>query len=77
MTSKMPAREFEDTDLTTLSYAEIKAICAGDPRIKERMELDVDVAKLRISKANLILSIMRWRIACCKHIPNRSNSVRS
>ena len=52
MTSKMPAREFEDTDLTTLSYAEIKAICAGDPRIKERMELDVDVAKLRISKAN-------------------------
>ncbi len=52
MTSKTPAREFEDTDLTTLSYAAIKAICAGDPRIKERMELDVDIAKLRISKAN-------------------------
>ena len=51
MTSKSPERSFEDVDEAALSYAEIKALCAGDPRIKERMELDVDVSKLKIMKA--------------------------
>jgi len=51
MTSKSPVRSCDDVDEAALSYAEIKALCAGDPRIKERMELDVDVAKLRIMKA--------------------------
>ena len=51
MTSKSPVRSCEDVDEAALSYAEIKALCAGDPRIKERMELDVDVSKLRIMKA--------------------------
>ena len=51
MTSKSPARTCEDVDETALSYAEIKALCAGDPRIKERMELDVDVSKLKIMKS--------------------------
>ena len=51
MTSKSPARTCEDVDESALSYAEIKALCAGDPRIKERMELDVDVSRLKIMKS--------------------------
>lgn len=52
MTSKSPVRSCDDVDETALSYAEIKALCAGDPRIKEKMDLDVDVARLRIMKAD-------------------------
>jgi len=52
MTSKSPVRSCEDVDEAALSYAEVKALCAGDPRIKERMELDVDVAKLQMIQAN-------------------------
>ena len=52
MTSKSPVRSCEDVDETALSYAEIKALCAGDPRIKEKMDLDVDVAKLKLMKAD-------------------------
>ena len=52
MTSRTPLRSCEDVDETALSFAEIKALCAGDPRIKERMELDVEVARLRIMKAD-------------------------
>lgn len=52
MTSKSPVRSCEDVDETTLSFAEIKALCAGDPRIKERMDLDVQVAKLRLLKSS-------------------------
>ena len=52
MTSKSPVRSCEDVDETALSYAEIKALCAGDPRIKEKMNLDVEVAKLRLMKAD-------------------------
>lgn len=52
MTSKSPVRSFEDIDETALSYAEIKALCAGDERIKEKMDLDVDVARLKLMKAN-------------------------
>ena len=52
MTSKSPVRSCEDVDETALSYAEIKALCAGDPRIREKMDLDVDVARLRLMKAD-------------------------
>ena len=52
MTSKSPVRSCEDTDETTLSYAEVKALCAGDPRIREKMDLDVQVAKLRLLKSS-------------------------
>ena len=52
MTSKSPVRSCDDVDETALSFAEIKALCAGDPRIKERMDLDVDVARLRLMKAD-------------------------
>ena len=52
MTSKSPVRSCDDVDETALSFAEIKALCAGDPRIKERMDLDVDVARLKLMKAD-------------------------
>ena len=52
MTSKSPVRSCDDVDETALSYAEIKALCAGDPRIREKMDLDVDVARLRLMKAD-------------------------
>ena len=52
MTSKSPIRACDDIDETALSYAEIKALCAGDERIKEKMDLDVDVARLKLMKAN-------------------------
>ena len=52
MTSKSPVRSCEDIDETALSYAEIKALCAGDDRIREKMDLDVDVARLKLMKAN-------------------------
>ena len=52
MTSKSPVRSCDDIDETALSYAEIKALCAGDARIKEKMDLDVDVARLKLMKAS-------------------------
>ncbi len=52
MTSKSPVRSCEDVDEAALSYAEIKALCAGNPKIKEKMDLDIDVAKLKLLKAN-------------------------
>ena len=52
MTSKSPVRSCEDVDETALSYAEIKAICAGNPLIREKMDLDIDVSRLRILKAD-------------------------
>lgn len=52
MTSKSPVRSCDDVDETALSFAEIKALCAGDPRIKERMDLDVEVSRLKLMKAD-------------------------
>ena len=52
MTSKSPARSVEDIDETALSYAEIKALCTGNPHIKEKMDLDIDVQRLKLLKAN-------------------------
>ena len=52
MTSKSPARSIEDVDATALSYAEVKMLATGDPRIKEKMDLDIQVAKLKMLKAN-------------------------
>lgn len=77
MTSKAPARVCEDVDEQALDYAEIKALCAGDPRIKERMELDVDVSKLKMLKSGFmtqkyalednVLKILPQRIAAIKN----------
>ena len=52
MTIKIPVRSAEDIDETALSYAEIKALCTGNPHIKEKMDLDIDVQRLRLLKAN-------------------------
>lgn len=52
MTSKSPVRSAEDVDETVLSYAELKAIASGNPKIIEKMQLDADVAKLRLRKAS-------------------------
>ena len=52
MTSKSPMRSCDDIDEQALSYAEIKALCAGDPRIREKMDLDVQVAKLKVLRGN-------------------------
>ena len=52
MTSKSPVRSAEDVDEQALSYAEIKALCTGNPYIKEKMDLDIDVSRLKLLKAN-------------------------
>ena len=52
MTSKSPVRSCDDVDETALSYAEIKALCTGNPLIKEKMDLDIEVARLRLLKSN-------------------------
>ena len=52
MTSKSPVRSCEDVDESVLSFAEVKRLCAGDPRIKQRMDLELEVSKLKIMKAD-------------------------
>ena len=69
MTSRTPLRSCEDVDETALSFAEIKALCAGDPRIRERMELDVEVSKLKIMKADYQAKKFRLEDDAAKHIP--------
>jgi hypothetical protein len=54
MTSKSPVRSAEDVDETALSYAEIKALATGNPKIKERMDLDVEVSRLKMLKADFL-----------------------
>ena len=74
MTSKSPVRSCDDVDETALSFAEIKALCAGDPRIKERMDLDVEVARLKLMKLTIRASSTAWRISCSNTSPgNRTN----
>lgn len=57
MTSKAPVRMAEDIDETALSYAEIKALATGNPHIKEKMELDTEIAKLKLLKSNFMSEI--------------------
>lgn len=59
MTSKAPVRSCEDVDDAALSYAEIKALSTGNPHIREKMELDIEVAKLKVLKANYNANIYR------------------
>ncbi|MCI8373744.1 MAG: DEAD/DEAH box helicase family protein [Lachnospiraceae bacterium] len=71
MTSKSPVRSCEDVDEATLSFAEIKALCAGDPRIKERMDLDVEVSRLRIMKADFQSKLYRLQDNVLKNFPEQ------
>ena len=69
MTSKSPVRSCEDIDEAALSYAEIKALCAGDERIREKMDLDVDMARLRLMKANHQSQQYRLEDNILRHFP--------
>ena len=69
MTSKSPVRSAEDIDETALSYAEIKALCSGNPHIKEKMDLDVQVSKLKLLKANHTSQIYRLESDIAKRYP--------
>ena len=69
MTSKSPVRSCEDVDDTALSYAEIKALATGNPYIKEKMDLDIQVSKLKLLKANHTNQIYRLESDIAKSYP--------
>ena len=71
MTSKTPVRSAEDVDKKALSYAEIKALAAGNPLILEKTELDIDVAKLKLLKQNHLSQIYRLEDLIVKDYPNQ------
>jgi len=77
MTSKSPVRSCEDVDETVLSFAEIKALCAGDPRIKERMDLDLEVSRLKIMKADYQSKQYRMEDDVLKHYPEQIKETQS
>ncbi|MCD8144722.1 MAG: SNF2-related protein [Oscillospiraceae bacterium] len=69
MTSKSPVRSCDDVDEQALSYAEIKALCAGSPLIKEKMDLDIDVARLKVLKADFRSKQYRLEDQLLKYFP--------
>ena len=71
MTSKSPARSIEDVDATALSYAEVKMLATGDPRIKEKMDLDIQVTKLKMLKASHTALKYELEDKIRGHFPNR------
>ena len=71
MTSRTPVRSAEDVDEKALSYAEIKALAAGNPLIIEKTQLDTDVAKLKLLKQSYLSEIYRFEDMIVKYYPNR------
>ena len=71
MTSKSPMRSCDDVDEQALSYAEVKALCAGDPRIREKMDLDVQVAKLKVLRSDYQNQKYRLEDKLLKHYPEK------
>ena len=71
MTSKSPVRSAEDVDEQALSYAEIKALCTGNPYIKEKMDLDIDVSRLKLLKANHLSQIYSLEDKIHKEFPQK------
>ena len=71
MTSKSPVRSAEDIDETALSYAEIKALCTGNPHIKEKMDLDIDVQRLKLLKANHLSQRYALEDQIIKYLPQK------
>ena len=69
MTSKSPVRSCDDVDEQALSYAEIKALCAGNPMIKEKMDLDIEVARLKVLKADHQSQQYRMEDRLLKYFP--------
>ena len=74
MTSKSPVRSAEDIDETALSYAEIKALATGNPYIKEKMDLDTGVARLRLLKANHLSQRYSLEDQMIKYFPQQIKS---
>ena len=75
MTSKSPVRACEDVDDTALSYAEIKALATGNPYIKEKMDLDVQVSKLKLLKGKPYQSDLPSGIGYCKEFPGTDQCI--
>lgn len=69
MTSKSPVRSCEDVDETALSYAEIKALATGNPHIKEKMDLEIEVSRLKLVKANYLSQKYMLEDSLLKHYP--------
>lgn len=77
MTSKSPVRSCDDVDEQALSYAEIKALCAGNPMIKEKMDLDIDVARLKVLKADHQSKQYRLEDQLLKYFPSEIEKYQS
>ena len=73
--TKSPVRSAEDVDEQALSYAEIKALCTGNPYIKEKMDLDIDVARLKLLKANHLSQHYALEDKILKEIPQKIASL--
>ncbi|MGN1181726.1 MAG: SNF2-related protein, partial [Faecalibacillus sp.] len=71
MTSKSPVRSAEDIDDASLSYAEIKALASGNPKVKEKMELDAKVGKLKLAKANYLSQKYELEDRILKYYPQK------
>ena len=71
MTSKAPVRSCEDVDEAALSYAEVKALATGNPAVKEKMSLDVEVAKLKLLKANHMNNVYRMETDISRKLPQK------
>lgn len=76
MTSKSPVRACEDVDDAALSYAEIKALATGNPYIKEKMDLDIQVSKLKLMKANHTSQIYRLETDIANRYPMQITSMK-
>ena len=76
MTSKSPVRSAEDIDEASLSYAEIKALASGNPKIKEKMDLDIQVSKLKLAKANYLSNKYDLENKIIKYYPMKMASVK-
>lgn len=76
MTSKSPVRACEDVDDTALSYAEIKALATGNPYIKEKMDLDIQVSKLKLMKANHTSQKYRLETDIARNYPVQISAVK-
>ena len=77
MTSKSPVRSAEDIDETALSYAEIKMLATGNPYIKEKMDLDIQVQKLKLLKSNFLSEKYSLEDKIIKYYPQRIASMHS
>ena len=76
MTSKSPVRSCEDVDEAALTYAEVKALATGNPYIKEKMDLDIQVSKLKLMKANHTSQIYRLEDNIAKHYPKQIETLK-